>query len=155
MRVIPSHFATWVARLHKHPQNNKKRQINNKQNKNVQPGSDWSKQKLSVVYFYMFSVYFLYPTINSRLTFLSYRLHQTSSLSASLRTLALLVFFGHLSAPCPTLPLTECRTSCSPHFLKNHGPRYIQSVSVFSLPVLSVEYLQTRLSKNWRPRANA
>ena len=85
MRVIPSHFATWVARLHKHPQNNKKRQINNKkrqinnkQNKNVQPGSDWSKQKLSVVYFYMFSVYFLYPTINSRLTFLSYRLHQTS-----------------------------------------------------------------------------
>ena len=78
MRVIPSHFATWVARLHKHPQNNKKRQIKNKQNKNVQPGSDWSKQKLSVVYFYMFSVYFLYPTINSRLTFLSYRLHQTS-----------------------------------------------------------------------------
>ena len=58
MRVIPSHFATWVARLHKHPQNNKKRQIKNKQNKNVQPGSDWSKQKLSVVYFYMFSVYF-------------------------------------------------------------------------------------------------
>lgn len=78
MRVIPSHFATWVARLHKHPQNNKKRQINNKQNKNVQPGSDWSKQKLSVVYFYMFSVYFLYPTINSRLTFLSYQLRQTS-----------------------------------------------------------------------------